>query len=178
MARGEVWTATERDTLRRLWDVREDGKALSCSEIGNRMGFTKNAIVGTAHRMGLEARPSPIKRAEGAPARKHRAVDRVPAARTLADLSAPVLPVLPVIAPVAAAPEPSRPVAPPVMARPRPSSQCCWPIGEPGDRAFRFCDGVAEPSRPYCADHCKIAYVRHVPGGGTFQFGPAPGFVP
>lgn len=176
MARGEEWTGAQRDTLRRLWSVREDGKALPSSEIGRRMGFTKNAIVGAAHRMGLEPRPSPIKRAEGAPARKHRAAARVTEARPLADLSGPALPVIaPVAAPPVAVSEPPRPVAAPVMFRPRPSSQCCWPIGEPGDRDFRFCDGVAEPSRPYCADHVKVAYVRHVPGG-AFQLGPAPGF--
>jgi GcrA cell cycle regulator len=35
---------------------------------------------------------------------------------------------------------------------------CCWPIGAPGTRAFRFCEGIAVPKRPYCAQHTQIAY--------------------
>jgi GcrA cell cycle regulator len=37
---------------------------------------------------------------------------------------------------------------------------CCWPIGEPGTREFRFCGSEADPGRPYCAEHSAIAYVR------------------
>ena len=55
-------------------------------------------------------------------------------------------------------------VAPaPVAARhlPRASLRsCCWPIGEPGTREFRFCGAEADPGRPYCADHSAIAYIR------------------
>jgi GcrA cell cycle regulator len=37
---------------------------------------------------------------------------------------------------------------------------CCWPIGEPGTREFRFCAAEADTGRPYCAEHSAIAYVR------------------
>jgi GcrA cell cycle regulator len=37
---------------------------------------------------------------------------------------------------------------------------CCWPIGEPGTKDFRFCDGASEPGKPYCAGHAKLAYVK------------------
>jgi len=37
---------------------------------------------------------------------------------------------------------------------------CCWPLGEPGTRSFRFCDDPSEPGKPYCSDHVKLAYVR------------------
>jgi hypothetical protein len=36
---------------------------------------------------------------------------------------------------------------------------CQWPIGEPGNTGFRFCGDPSQPGRPYCEDHCKIAYV-------------------
>lgn len=36
---------------------------------------------------------------------------------------------------------------------------CCWPIGDPGTRAFRFCDDAAVTGRPYCRSHCEVAYV-------------------
>jgi GcrA cell cycle regulator len=54
--------------------------------------------------------------------------------------------------------------APRVVApAPRPYGRvvtCCWPIGEPGTRSFRFCDDASEPGKPYCSDHAKLAYVK------------------
>ena len=37
---------------------------------------------------------------------------------------------------------------------------CQWPIGNPGDEDFRFCDQPAEAGRPYCHGHCAMAYRR------------------
>jgi GcrA cell cycle regulator len=37
---------------------------------------------------------------------------------------------------------------------------CQWPIGNPGDPDFRFCDQPAEAGRPYCEGHCAMAYRR------------------
>lgn len=37
---------------------------------------------------------------------------------------------------------------------------CQWPIGDPGDMEFRFCEQSASPGRPYCEDHCSMAYRR------------------
>ncbi len=37
---------------------------------------------------------------------------------------------------------------------------CCWPIGEPGTRSFRFCDADSLGGKPYCANHAEKAYVR------------------
>jgi GcrA cell cycle regulator len=49
-----------------------------------------------------------------------------------------------------AAPAPYRRAAP----------SCCWPIGEPGKKDFRFCDDVSVPGKPYCDEHARIAYVK------------------
>jgi GcrA cell cycle regulator len=35
---------------------------------------------------------------------------------------------------------------------------CRWPIGHPGEPSFRFCCKKAEPGRPYCIEHCSMAY--------------------
>ena len=51
------WTEDKVSQLRELWD-----QGLPTSQIGTILGFTKNAVVGKAHRIGLERRPSPIKR--------------------------------------------------------------------------------------------------------------------
>ena len=37
---------------------------------------------------------------------------------------------------------------------------CCWPFGEPGTPDFRFCGRQALADKPYCAEHCKRAYVH------------------
>ncbi|MDE2573995.1 MAG: GcrA cell cycle regulator, partial [Rhodospirillales bacterium] len=37
---------------------------------------------------------------------------------------------------------------------------CCWPIGEPGTKSFRFCDAEANPGKPYCTEHAQLAYVK------------------
>jgi GcrA cell cycle regulator len=35
---------------------------------------------------------------------------------------------------------------------------CRWPIGHPGEPGFRFCGDARIASRPYCAEHCALAY--------------------
>ena len=50
------WTPERDGELLGLWD-----EGHSTSEIGRRMGITKNAVIGRAHRLMLPARPSPIR---------------------------------------------------------------------------------------------------------------------
>jgi GcrA cell cycle regulator len=62
----------------------------------------------------------------------------------------------------AAAPRDALPSAP-VAAHPSIRADRCgcrWPLGEPRTAGFRFCNepGVV-PGKPYCAEHCAIAYV-------------------
>jgi hypothetical protein len=49
------WAEETIVRLRTLWD-----EGLSTAEIGRRLGVSKNAVVGKAHRLDLPARPSPI----------------------------------------------------------------------------------------------------------------------
>lgn len=37
---------------------------------------------------------------------------------------------------------------------------CQWPVGDPKEESFHFCDQPVEPGRPYCASHCAVAYHR------------------
>jgi GcrA cell cycle regulator len=39
-------------------------------------------------------------------------------------------------------------------------SACCWPIGEPGTKSFRFCDAESLGGKPYCGEHAQLAYVK------------------
>ncbi|CAH2600498.1 GcrA cell cycle regulator [Rhodovastum atsumiense] len=150
------------ETIARLRELWAEGH--STAEIGRRMCVSKNAVVGKAHRLNLPARPSPIRR-DGVVA-----LPRPAAARRV---TGPTLPPLVAAEPAAAtAPratasvtvsEPPPKVAPirPVAAvRPVRAHTCCWPLGEPGTRSFRFCDAEALPGKPYCAEHAGLAYVK------------------
>ena len=59
------WDNENVGRLRELWD-----QGLPTAQIGKLLGFTKNAVVGKAHRIGLERRPSPIRRTAVKPDRK------------------------------------------------------------------------------------------------------------
>lgn len=52
-----IWDNETTEMLRTLWE-----QGHSTAEIGRRMGFSKNAIVGRSHRLNLSERPSPIRR--------------------------------------------------------------------------------------------------------------------
>ena len=39
-------------------------------------------------------------------------------------------------------------------------SGCKWPIGHPGDEDFYFCGKPVHPGKPYCLEHCAVAYRR------------------
>ena len=53
------WTDEQVEELKRLWE-----KGLTTGEIGKALGVSKNAVVGKAHRLGLNGRPSPIRRGD------------------------------------------------------------------------------------------------------------------
>jgi GcrA cell cycle regulator len=171
-----VWDDETIGLLKGLWS-----QGLSTAEIGRRLGVSKNAIVGKAHRLELDARPSPIRR-DSRPASERPVVLPRMAGPTLPPLTstevqtvAPPLPrptnVQPLralhVAPsrpatpspaLAVAPRPAPPAAP-IQAR-RSAPSCCWPIGEPGTKSFRFCDDASVAGKPYCDEHAKLAYVK------------------
>ena len=157
MASDTDWTKEETVArLRALW-----AEGHSTAEIGRRMGTSKNAIVGKAHRLHLPPRASPI-RAKGTGTPRKPAAPRV---------RGPSLPPLPAAA-AGSVPSPTAPSAPARPSAPAPEPQpatvfkplaarhpCCWPFGEPGTREYRTCDGPSVPGKPYCAEHASIAYV-------------------
>ena len=166
------WSERQILQLRELWGI----EGLSSAEIGRRMGASKNAVVGKAHRLGLPSRPSPIKpRTDGQPANPpgRRQGPHPIKGDTLPPLGSVVdgetvtakggggKPRKP--KPGRARPKPQiRPVTsqpPPQQRAPGNGPPCCWPMGDTRSRVFRFCD---EPStglgKPYCHEHAKLAY--------------------
>lgn len=139
-----MWNDEKIAKLKKLW-----AEGLTTGEIGKRLGVSKNAVVGKAHRLGLKGRPSPIKRAEPAAAA---------AAATPAAGATP-----------GAAPAVAHTAAPSSSSKKQPvkvftltdlnSNTCRWPIGDPKHEDFHFCGKNVYPGKPYCLDHCAQAYV-------------------
>ncbi len=51
------WTDDRIDTLRTMWE-----KGMTASQIAEALGdVSRNAVIGKAHRLGLQSRPSPVK---------------------------------------------------------------------------------------------------------------------
>ena len=154
------WTPEQISDLTRLW-----GEGLTTAEIGKRLGISKNAVVGKAHRLHLPARPSPIKRTGPRPTVYRPATPRQPSAPRAPQ--APREPRAPsqsaqtsAAALRALANQPSAKRMP-MMALS--ASTCRWPIGDPGDNEFHFCGERSLDGKPYCSAHASIAYVKMKP---------------
>ena len=108
------WTDERIAQLKAMWE-----KGLTASQIADELGgVSRNAVIGKAHRLGLQSRPSPVKANEApkkaAPARKPAApAPEAEAPRAAAPVAAPPPPPRP--APVAA---PAAPAAPAAAAAP------------------------------------------------------------
>jgi GcrA cell cycle regulator len=58
------WTDERIDRLKELWS-----KGMTASQIADELGgVSRNAVIGKAHRLGLQSRPSPVKPNEAGPA--------------------------------------------------------------------------------------------------------------
>ena len=99
------WTDERIEQLRQLW-----GKGTTASQIADELGgVSRNAVIGKAHRLGLKARPSPVKSNDAA--KKEPAKKAAPAPKEAAAAPEPT--------PVAAAPAAPKPAAPrPVKVEP------------------------------------------------------------
>jgi GcrA cell cycle regulator len=91
------WTDERIDTLKTMWE-----KGLTASQIAESLGgVSRNAVIGKAHRLGLQARPSPVKAND--PEAKAAAAPKPVAAAPVAS-PAPKPVAAPRAAPVVAAP--------------------------------------------------------------------------
>jgi GcrA cell cycle regulator len=167
-----AWTDERIAKLKQGWEG-----GMTATQIAEMLGegVTRNAVIGKAHRLGLESRPSPVKATDAAPAPAPTRAAAAPAPAPAPVAAAPAPPPAPVAA--------SAPVATPVEApAPRPAVKitkggkqafttlldlndkvCKWPIGHPDDPDFHFCGRPANPGFPYCNDHCLVAYQAQMP---------------
>jgi GcrA cell cycle regulator len=163
-----VWTDEKVKLLVQYW---ESGQSIT--QIGKALGMTRNAVVGKAHRIGLAKRASPIMRSEKPaqprPAASHGGGSSGGGGHTAA---APA----PTRTPVQVREEAATPagghsqatqaqLTAAMLAALTPSTgpRCKWPIGDPKSAEFDFCSQVALPGKPYCAQHCAMAYTNWNP---------------
>ena len=147
------WSETAVTRLRELWS-----EGHSTAEIGRRLGVSKNAVVGKAHRLDLSARPSPIK--GGAPiGSRPRQAKAIPKLTDMLPLPSCAPTPCEAAAPLRREPRPPQAVAAVVrnLAVSR-TETCCWPIGSPRHPGFLYCDMPALVGKPYCEDHANVAY--------------------
>ena len=106
----------------------------SASQIAKELGgVTRNAVAGKAHRLGLPKRQSPIS-ASGSVARtKSKKTEEI-----TSDL----------------------PLRLALRKINWSRSKCVWPSGDPKTTDFSFCGAPIEPGKPYCYEHCVLAYTN------------------
>ena len=138
------WNESNVARLKELWD-----QGLPTAQIGKLLGFTKNAVVGKAHRIGLERRPSPIRRTAVKPDRKKARSPIVPTLKFEASKEEPkeVL-----------KKESFQPNVKNLFIS-QTTRGCEWPEGHPDESDFKFCGKERFQVKPYCIDHCAVAYV-------------------
>lgn len=153
------WTDERIALLRTSWE-----SGMTASQIAEALGegVTRNAVIGKAHRLGLEARPSPVKVGEIVEDLVGGVVAAVEGVIGAAGEA-----IAAVVAPRAAPKRPARPVAPAKPAKTTlldlSEKVCKWPIGHPGETDFHFCGKAAQTGFPYCTEHCAIAYQAQLP---------------
>ena len=139
------WNEENVARLRELWD-----QGLPTAQIGKLIGFTKNAVVGKAHRIGLERRPSPIRRTAVKPDRKKARSPVMPklnfeTSKEITNIQSKETSAF-------------QPLVNSLFTQPK-KRGCEWPEGHPDEPEFHFCGKERFEEKPYCLNHCAIAYI-------------------
>lgn len=153
------WTDDKVAALRKLW---ADG--LSCSQIGARIGMSRNAVIGKVTRLGLGARRgaspaddprmrrtrpqrAPVRAGQGGPVAGRKSFVADVWAKFGGDGPEPI-------------PKGDDPADFPnlVAFADLKTNSCRWPIGDPKHGRFGFCGEPKVEGLPYCGPHCRRAY--------------------
>jgi len=135
-----TWTAARVAQLKSCFDA-----GLSCSQIADEIGVSRNAVIGKINRLRLAPRDRVIAK----PRQRKVALRLVTQHDILTALRS---------APPPAVEEVPVPQEPRCSLAELCEGKCRWPISDPGRRDFGFCGGKAVDGLPYCAAHARIAY--------------------
>jgi len=135
------WTTERVAMLRSYFNA-----GLSCAQIANEIGVSRNAVIGKMNRLGLSrgrrtAAPG-VPRAASSPRRPHVLTQRIALKALFA--------AEPVVTDVVS-PEPCSLFN--LTAR-----KCRWPIGSVGTPEFNFCGNSTADGVSYCTGHARMAY--------------------
>jgi GcrA cell cycle regulator len=137
MAKKEnFWTDKNVKTLTNMWN-----KGKTAADIAEALGgVTRNAVIGKANRLGLDKRPSPIKKADksvaAAPKAKKKNEKLVIHGKKIVLAKEKSFSILDIK-----------------------EGMCRWPFGDPKDDDFHFCGrNVAVEGCSYCEHHAEEAY--------------------
>ena len=137
------WNQQKVDNLKKLWN-----EGVATSRIGEQLGFTKNAVIGKAFRLGLERRQNSRKKTAQSQSVSSVTMYRETSVSGNSQIT------------------PKREVT---RRREKFSfkksivgtgsfKSCQWPIGDPLEEGFHYCGGQNIPTKPYCIEHYKKAY--------------------
>ena len=170
------WTDERIDQLKAMWE-----KGLTASQIADELGgVSRNAVIGKAHRLGLQSRPSPVKANEApkkaAPARKPAApAPEAEAPRAAAPVAAPPPPPRPT--PVAAPAAPAAPAAAAAPVAPRPVAAAKpepKPLADAPETEAASGDAPPKADTPRIVSIGPGGFIRQGPGDQQAPIPPAP----
>ncbi|MEG3123451.1 GcrA family cell cycle regulator [Sphingomonas sp. GB1N7] len=154
------WTDERIDTLRKMWEGGSTASQIA-EELG---GVSRNAVIGKAHRLGLQSRPSPVKPNEPAAPKAEKPV-------AAAAPAAPVEAKAPPAPKAAPAPKPVERVAAPV---PAPEPEIDDEDEDEIDEAPAVVAAPAAPPPPIMRSVGPGGFLRQAPGEQQAPITPAP----
>ena len=135
------WTDEKVEKLKELWT-----KGHTASQIAAALGdTTRNAVIGKAHRLNLEAR-APSKHSGASVSRDNKQIRRGPAPTSRKAKFQSIL--------LDKNFEPENPKSLEELT----DTTCKWPIGHPNEEKFYFCGRKPEGEFPYCKLHVLYAF--------------------
>ena len=135
------WTDEKVEKLKELWT-----KGHTASQIAESLGgTTRNAVIGKAHRLNLEAR-APSKQSGASTTSQNRPIKRGPAPTSRKAKFQSIL--------LDKNFEPENPKSLEDLT----DQTCKWPIGHPNEDKFYFCGRKPEGEFPYCKLHVLYAF--------------------
>ena len=135
------WTNEKVEKLKELWT-----KGHTASQIAEVLGdTTRNAVIGKAHRLNLEAR-APSKQSGASTTSQNRPIKRGPAPTSRKAKFQSIL--------LDKNFEPENPKSLEDLT----DQTCKWPIGHPNEEKFYFCGRKPEGEFPYCKLHVLYAF--------------------
>jgi len=144
-----TWTMERVTLLRSCFNA-----GLSCAQIANEIGVSRNAVIGKINRLGLS-------RGKSSAAPRTRSTS--PMQRSRVSTARPAL----------RAPLESESVATDVVSA-EPCSlldlaprKCRWPISANGAAALSFCGNITADGMSYCIGHVRMAYRFSTPRSGN-----------